>query len=389
LHCWGGFVVVSLALAASADAQQLAVDGSGRAFVVRTTASAVWLRSAAPGARFGTWRTVVGAGRGERVMDAGVATDGRGVAVVETARGLRMVTFGGKVVGSARGDFAASAVAPSGAAVVVTFRHRRDRRWRLEASVREPGARAFGAAQPLTRFIRRACCTSVSAAIGARGDAALTWSSTVRPSVWATTRARGGRFGRAQRLTASAASAPSAVVGANGTSAVTYSTQHVPLRASDGLQLHRSSGASRFGPAEHVDPGGGVTTGSVAIAPSGAITVAWIGGAHVHLSRAPTNGTLVPAAELGTDVSPRSLAVDADDSGRTVVAWAERAGARERATAAIEPATAAAFGAPHELGRPWRAVAPVEARLVPGGAVVLSTGRPTARRSALAVARLP
>ena len=39
----------------------------------------------------------------------------------------------------ARADFAASAVAPSGAAVVVWFRHRGARRWRLEAATREPG----------------------------------------------------------------------------------------------------------------------------------------------------------------------------------------------------------------------------------------------------------
>jgi hypothetical protein len=386
--------VVGLVLAASANAQQLAVDGSGRAFAVRTTASTVWVRSAAPGERFGAWRTVVRAGRDERVMDAGVAASGSGVAVLEDETTVRMMSFGGRLVGSARGDFAASAVAPSGAAVVVWFHHRDDGRWRLEASVRDAGAAAFGRSEPLTGFRRRACCTSVSAAIGARGDAVVTWSSTARPSVWAAARGRGGRFGRSQRLAASAADAPRAFVGAGGAAAVTYSTQHVPLQRSDGLQLHRATSGSRFGPAEHVNPGGGVTAGDVAVAPSGALTVVWLGAARVHVSRAAANGPLAPAAELGTNVSARGLAVDSDDAGRTVVAWSERAGRGERATAAISPAIGAPFGPPTALGRAWRAAEPRLARLIPtGGALVLWKGDryrgPVARRTTLAVTRLP
>jgi uncharacterized protein (DUF2237 family) len=403
LHWWGAFAVVGLVLAASsaAGADQLAVGESGRAFVVSPSAvdrsvgaASVRLRSAAPGGRFGPWRTVLRAGRDERVMDAGVAADGSGVAVLEGGTTVRMLTFGGRLVGSARGDFAAAAVAPTGAAIVVTFHHRSDRRWRLEASVRDTGAAAFGRSEPLTGFRRRACCTSVSAAIGAHGDAVVTWSSTARPSVWAAARGRGGRFGRAQRLAASAADAPRAFVGAGGAAAVTYSTQHVPLRRSDGLQLHRAMSGSRFGPAEHVNPGGGVTAGDVAVTPSGALTVVWIGEARVHVSRAAANGPLALTAEVGSNVSARGLAVDSDDAGRTVVAWSERAGRGERATASTSPATGAPFGPPAALGRAWRAAEPLLARLIPtGGALVLWTGNryrgPAARRTTLAVTRLP
>jgi hypothetical protein len=419
LHWWAGFVAVGLMVAASAGARagQLAVDGSGRAFVVTPSAadrsasfSSVRLRAAAPGARFGPWRTVLRAGRGERVMDAGVAADGSGVAFLQTrgrpGRAVRVVAFGARgrvatpVALSRSGgdaDFAASAIAGSGAAVVVWFRHRDDGRWRLEASIRGPRAASFGPGEPLSGFLRRACCTSVSAAIGERGDAVVTWSSTARPSVWAALRRPGRDFGRAQRLSAAASDAPRAVVGAGGTAAVIYSTQHVPLRSADGLQLHRAASATRLGSAEHVNPGGGVTIGDVAIAPDGALTVAWrdqVHGAHVHVSEARPAGPLAATAELGANVGSRTLAVDGDDGGRTVIAWSERAGRSERATAAIRPATGGPFGPPTPLGRPWRAAEPLLARLVPaGGALVLWKGDrytgPTARRTALAVARLP
>lgn len=419
LHWWAGFVVVGLMLAAStgAGADQVAVAGSGRAFVVTPSAadrsasfSSVRVRSAAPGGPFGPWRTVLQAGRGERVMDAGLAADGSGLAFLQSrarpGRSVRAVAFGARgrvarpVALSRSGgdaDFAASAVAGSGAAVVVWFRHRDDGRWRLEASTRGQRTAAFGPSEPLSGFLRRACCTSVSAAIGERGDAVVTWSSTARPSVWAALRRPGRGFGRAQRLSAAASDAPRAVVGAGGTAAVIYSAQHVPLRASDGLQLHRATTGASFGAAEHVNPGGGVTIGGVAIAPDGDLTVAWLDRVHgprVHVSEARAAGPLAATAELGANVSPRTLAVDIDEGGRAVIAWSERAGRGERATAAIRPATGAAFGPPTPLGRPWRAAEPRLARLVPtGGALVLWKGDrytgPTARRTALAVARLP
>lgn len=386
-----------LAAAARAEAGQLAVDGAGRAYLVHAQASSAQLRVAEPGRAFGPWRTMVRARDGERVVDAAVAADGSGLAVVKHGRSVRVVTLGGRPVGSSgagSADFAAAAVAPGGAGVVVWFRHHREGRWRLEAAVRAPGAGTFGRAQPLSSYIRRACCTSVSAAIGARGDAVVAWRSTARPSAWAALRRSSRGFGRAQRLTADAATAPLASAGADGTTAVLYSTQHVPLRAGDGLQLHRAL-AGRFGHAEHVNPGGGVTLADVAIAGNGAIAVGWLDRVHgdrVHLSEAPAGGALAVTAELGTAVSARAVAVDADATGRAVVAWTERAGAGERATAALRPAAGAPFGAPAALGRiDWRIAVPGRAALVPaGGALVLWTGeRTTARRSALAVARLP
>jgi len=397
-HLWSGFAVAALlsAAAASAEAGQLAVDGAGQAYLVHAQPSSAQLRVAAPGQAFAPWRTVVRARHGERVVDAAVAADGGGVAVLQRDRGVRVVTLTGRRVGSSgagSADFATVAVAPGGAAVVVWFRHHRDGRWRLEAAVRAPGASTFGRAQPLSRFIRRACCTTVSAAIGARGDAVVAWRSTARPSAWAALRRPARGFGRAQRLTADAASAPDASVGADGTAAVVYSTQHVPLRAGDGLQLHRAA-AARFGRAEHVNPGGGVTLAGVAISGNGAIAIAWLDRVHggrVHLSEAPPGGALAAAAELGTAVTPRAVAVDADATGRAVVSWTERAGAGERATAALRPAAGVPFAAPAKLGRiDWRTAVPGQAALVPeGGALVLWSGeRTTARRTTLAVARL-
>jgi hypothetical protein len=241
----------------------------------------------------------------------------------------------------------------------------------------------------------------VSAAIGERGDAVVTWSSSSRPAVWAALRAPGRAFRRAKRLARAASDAPKAVVGAGGIAAVIYSTQHVPRRAADGLQLRRTVGTNRFGAAEHVNPGGGVTNADAAITPSGQVTVAWtdqVHGPRVHVSQGRGTEPLAAVAELGTNATAHTLSVAADDDGRAVVAWSEgvtTAGAyREQATAALRQAGGATFGAPTALGRAWRAAEPVLARLVPaGGALVLWKGArydgPTARRSTLAVARLP
>jgi hypothetical protein len=391
-----GQIVATRAVPAS-----MAVDGAGRAFLV--TGGRV--RSAATGARFGSARTVVRASGGDRIVDAGVAAGGSGVIFVQDAdHEVLAASFGahGKartpvVVSEGTADFAASGVAPSGAAIVVWFRHREDRRWRLEASVREHGGAAFGPAEPLSGFVRRACCTNVSAAIGSRGDAIVTWSSTARASVWAALRRPGQSFHRARRLVAVAADAPRAFVGAGGAAAVIYSTQHVPRAAADGLQLRRSTSGGRFGPAEHVNPGGGLTIADVAITPSGDVSVAWadqVHGANVHLSEAAAGGPLCPTAELGTNAAPRRLALAVDD-GRAAVAWSERgaSGRRERVVGATRPARAAPFGPPAALGRRWRAAEPELVRLVPGGgALVLWTGSrygpPAARRTALAVTRL-
>jgi hypothetical protein len=390
-HRWARFAVAGIVLAAgdAASAQQLAVDRSGRAFVVDTSASSARVRSAAPGGPLGPWRTVVRAGESERVMDAGVSAGGRGIAVVQRGRTVRLLTFAGRLVGGGEADFAASAVAPSGAAIVVWFRHRDDRRWRLEASIRDAGARRFGAPQPLSPFIRRACCTTVSTAIGQRGRAVVTWTSTSRPAVWAALRGPGRRFGRAQRLAGGAADAPKAVVG--GVAAVLYSTQHVPLRPSDGLQLRRAT-SGRFGPAEHVNPGGGVTIAEAVVTAFSHVAVAWVDKVHgdrVHLSEARPGGPLAATAELGNDVSPRALAIDADDDGRAIVAWSERASAtREQITTATRSAGGAPFGPAAALGHAWPTAEPEQARLAPSGAVLLWK-HDTARRTALAVARLP
>jgi hypothetical protein len=380
----------------------LAVDDLGRAFLVTprprdgsAAFASVRVRSAAPGARFGRSRAMMRATRADRVADTGVDAAGRGVVVVESADRVG-VGQPAHAISPAGADFAASAVARTGAAVVVWFHHREGGRWRLEASVRDRGSAAFGRAQPVSRWVRRVCCTSVSAAIGERGDAAVTWSSTVRPAVWASLRRPGRRFGRPQRLSREAADIPKAVVGADGAAVVLYSTQHVPRRASDGLQVHRARSTGRFDAAEHVTSGGGVTIADAALAPSGALTVAWVDqvhGARVHVSEAPGDGPLTPVADLGTTVAQHGIAVANDDNGRAVVAWSERSAEGERPHAAIRPAAGATFGPPVALGRSWRAAEPELARLVPGGALVLWRGSrygpPAARRTALAVARLP
>jgi hypothetical protein len=398
----------------------LAVGRDGRAFVVSPSArpnsgtlSPVRRRSARPGAAFGPSRALVRSRAIDRPMDAGVAADGSGVIVLQSVhrgeRRVRVVAFGaGGDVGApvalsapgVRADFAAAAVAPSGAAVVVWFAHR-GARWRLEGATRAPGARGFGASQPLSAFVRRPCCTSVSVAIGERGDAVATWSSTARPAVWAALRHPGRGFRRPQRLSTNAADVPRAAVGAGGAAALVYSTQHVPLRASDGLQLHRATSVGLFGPAEHVNPAGGVTLGEPAVTAAGHVLVAWrdeVHGERVHLSEAGPGEPLTATAELGANVSAKRIALAADDDGHAVVAWSQRASTapvyRERAVAALRPALGAPFGPPVALGRPWRAAAPALARLVPGGGALVAWngaryGGAAQRRSALLVTRLP
>jgi hypothetical protein len=224
----------------------MAVDDAGRAVL----ATGARVRSAPPGSRFGRARTVMRPGPA-CVLDVGIAADGSGLVFVEgPGREVRAVPVGSRAPtgGSGSGaDFAAAALAPNGAAIVVWFRHRRGGRWRLEASVRERGASAFGRPEALSGFVRRACCTKVSAAIGARGDAVVTWRSTARASVCAWLRRPRRRLHGAQRLAASAPDDPN--VGAGGAAAVIYGTERVPPTAADGLQLRRAT-SDRFGPPE-------------------------------------------------------------------------------------------------------------------------------------------
>ena len=365
-------------------------------------------RSASPGGAFGASRVLMRSSARYRAVDAGVAGDGSGVIVAQGRRRVRAVAFDrtGRLdrpqalsAPGARADFAASAVAASGAAVVVWFRHR-GARWRLEAATREPNGARFGPSQPLSRFVRRPCCTTVSVSIGARGDAAATWTSTARPAVWAALRGAARRFGAPRLLARDASDAPGVVVGDGGAVAILYSTQHVPLRPADGLQLRRASAAGAFGPAEHVNPDGGVTIAGAAVTPAGRVLLAWrdqVHGPRVHLSEAAPGQPLAAVGELGADVSARPIAVAAADDGRAVVAWSQRvSGRREQAFAALRPAPAAtaAFATPVALGTARPAATIVLARLLPGaGALVAWNGArfgpPAQRRSALLVTRLP
>jgi hypothetical protein len=433
---WGAVVVLLAAgfpvtaraateqvIAARNVGADVGVEGDGRAFLVSPVAphssarlSSVRVRSAAPGALFGPWRTLLHTGRSDRAVDAAVAADGSGVIVLQSDtrphRRVRVVTFDaqgrvrpGVVVSRGdRADFAALAVARGGAAVVVWFRHRGARRWRLEAVVRQPGAAGFRPPQPLSRFMRRPCCTSVSVAIGDRGDAVATWRSTVRPAVWAALRKSGAEFRRPQRLAGESSDDPRAVMGAGGTAAIVYSVQRVPLRAGDGLRLHRAVSGGAFGAAENVNPRGGVTIGEVAVTPAGQVLVAWVdradseAGARVRVSEARPAGALVDSGEFGTKIAPRALAVAAEDDGRAVVAWSQRVSSEpsysEQAVAATRQGHAPGFGPGVALGQPWRTAEPSLARLVPGGgALVVWTGSrfgpPRLRRTALVVTRLP
>ena len=419
---------IALALAAAAPAgaapviaprdvsAALAVAGDGRAFVVSPSARpdsgtlpGVRRRSASPGHAFGASRVVMRSSAVDRAVDAGVAADGSGLVVVQSRRSVRAVAFdrSGRLgrpqalsAPSARADFAASAVAPSGAAVVVWFRHLGGR-WRLEAATREPKRARFGPPQALSNLVRLPCCTSVSVSIGARGDAAATWTSTARPAVWAALRGATRRFAAPRLLARDASDAPRAVVGDGGVVALTYSTQHVPLRAADGLQLRRASATGAFGPAEHVNSGGGVTIAGAAVTPAGRVLLAWrdqVHGARVHLTEAAPGQPHAAIGELGADVSAKPIAVAAADDGRAVVAWSERVSARrEQAFAARRPASAApapAFATAVALGTTWPAASIDLARLLPGGGALVAWngarfGPPAQRRSALLVTRLP
>ena len=411
-------------IATRAVGADVAVDDVGRAFVVspstrRAVGSlpSVRVRSAPPGEGFGPARMLMRSSRTARAVAAGVAADGRGVIVVQTlrraSRRVRVVTFtrhgrvGRPVTVSPRGgraDFAASAVARSGAAILVWFRHRSDRRWRLEAAVRAPGRAAFGAPQPVSAFTRRACCTSVSVGIGDRGDAVAAWTSTSRPGVWAAIRSPGRRFGRSQRVAESSSDVPSVIVGAGGAAVLIHAIQHVPRRAGDGLQLYRAAGGGVFGAAEQVDPGCGASSRDAVVTAAGRVLVACVDrgdeprGARVRIAEAGPGEPLVATGELGTNVTPERLAVAADDDGRAVVAWPQRVAAgppyREQGVAAMRRAHDAPFGAPVALGRPWSAAEPAVARLVPGGGALVAWtaaryGARAKRHAALVVTRLP
>jgi hypothetical protein len=400
---------------------QLAVDEAGRAFLVSPSARRdvrplpwVRLRAAAPHAGFGRPRTLVRSRRGDHAVDAGVAADGRGVVVLQSVRGgrrrVRVVAFGpapavGRPVAVSRGrgsaDFAASAVARGGAAVVTWFRHRSNRRWRLEAAIREPGARAFGRPVALSAFARRSCCTAVSVGIGANGAVVAAWSSTSRPGAWVALRGPGRGFRAPERVAVDATAVPRVVVGANGTAAVLYGVQHVPRRPADGPQLRRVASGGPLGAAEPVDPSCRASTAEAAVTPAGRVLVACVDepaasrSARVRVFEAGPGELLQASGDLGAHVVPRSLAVAADDHGRAVVAWAQRiAGGPQRAVAAMRGGRGAPFGAPVALGRPWTAADPLLGRLVRGGGalVVWRGSRPggaARRRAAIAVTRLP
>ena len=314
-------------IAAAAVEADVAVDDAGRAFVVSPSIRRdggsllpVRVRSAPPGAVFGPARLLMRSSRPDRALSAGVAADGRGVIVVQSlrraSRRVRVVTFtqqgrvGRPVTVSPRGgraDFAASAVARSGAAVVVWFRHRIDRRWRLEAAVRAPGRTAFGAPQRVSAFIQRACCTTVSVGIGDHGDAVAAWTSTSRPGVWAAARSPGRRFRRPQRLAEGTSDVPRVVVGAGGTAALIHAIQHVPRRVDDGLQLYRAVSGGAFGAAEQVDPACGASSAEVVATPAGRVLVACVDrgddprGARVRITEADPGEPLSATGELGTN----------------------------------------------------------------------------------------
>ncbi len=394
-------LLVLLALVSPAAAQaalvDLAVDHDGRAFLVSASRSAVRVRSAPPGGGFAPGTTLTR----DRAVSAAVASDGSGAVVVQRGRRVGVVTFGARghagapsVVSRGRtADFAASAVARRGAAVVVWFRHTRARRWRLEAAVRDPGAAAFGAPQPLSRFVRRACCTHVSVAIGDRGDVVAAWRSTLEPALWTSLRRPGESFQPRQRLAGDSSDDPKVAVGEDGTAAVLHSLQRVPLRAGDGLRLQRAAPGGAFGAPEVVNPGRGVTIGAAAITPAGRVSVAWVdhAGARVRLSESEPGAPLVETGAAGAGVAPRAVALAAADDGRAVVAWSQQVGDSEQAVAATRVTRAVEFSPPVALGSPSRLAEPRLARLVPGGGALVawagSEFRP--RNTVLAVTRVP
>ena len=372
----------------------MAVDHDGTAFLVSASRSAVRVRSAAPGAAFAPVATLR-----NRAVDTAVASDGSGAIVVQSGRSVRVVRFDARgrvaaprVVSRGRtADFAASAVARRGAAVVVWFRHTRARRWRLEAAVRDPGAAAFGAPQPLSRFVRRPCCTHVSVAIGDRGDVVAAWRSTSDPALWTSLRRPGESFQPSQRLAGDSSDEPKVAVGEDGTAAVLYSLQRVPVRADDGLRLQRAAPGGAFGAPEVVNPGRGMTIGEAAITPAGRVLVAWVDHARVRMSESEPAAPLVETGAVGADVAPRAVALAAADDGRAVVAWSRYVGTSEQAVAATRLTRAAVFGPPVALGSPRRLAEPRLARLVPGGGALVAWAGSDFRppNTVLAVTRVP
>ena len=151
-------------------------------------------------------------------------------------RSVRAVAFGpggrlGRALAlsapGARADFAASAVAPSGAAIVVWFRHGAPAgAWRprrvgrdARASAR-PGALGLRAPPVLHERVRfdrgaRRRRRDMDVDRAPRGMGGL--------------RAAGQRFHAPRLLARDASDAPRVVVGDGGAVALTYSTQHVPL----------------------------------------------------------------------------------------------------------------------------------------------------------------
>jgi hypothetical protein len=401
MHAQGATLQVITHRAAASD---MALDHDGTASLVISRRSVVWLRRAAPGAPFGPSKTLVR----DYAVDAAVAVDGSGAIAMQRARSVEVMTFGARgrvgrssVVSRRRtADFAALAVARGGAAIVVWFRHGRARRWRLEAAVRRPGARAFAAPEPLSRFLRLACCTHVSVALGERGDAVAVWRSTARPAVWASLRHAGDRFGPPQRLADDASDVPIAAAGADGTAAVMYSRQRVPARGGDGLRVHRAARDGVFGAAEIVNPGGGVTFGDAVVTPAGRLLVAWVdpSTARVGVSESAPMGPLVDAGSIATGAGPRAPVIAASDDGSAVVAWSQQVPSgpwySEQAMAATRAANGTAFGPAMALGSIWRVAEPRAVGLVAGGGALAAwsgsqfgPARPPGEL--LAVTRLP
>ncbi|MBE2315772.1 hypothetical protein DVA67_007280 [Solirubrobacter sp. CPCC 204708] len=394
-------------LLAATIPMDLAVDHTGRAFEVGRTSSSVAWRVAAPRESFGPWRTLLRLPAGQRPVRAALAEDGRGLIALHSGRapGRRVRVAGIDAAGrvgrlrtvtrGSRADLAALAVARGGAAVVVWYAHRPDGRWRLEAAARDPGDGAFGRPQAISPLQRVPCCTAVAAAIGDRGDVVLTWRSTLRPTAWAALRAAGARFRPPHRLAAESSDVPRAAIGADGTAAVVYSLQRVPLRPGDGLRLHRAPAGEPFGAAEVVNPGGGVTLGDVTVTRAGHTAVAWVepAGARVRLSEAGPGMPLSVAAVLGANAAPRAPVLAAGDDGRAVVAWTARAPSSrspdERVMAAQRVASPAGFGEPVALGEPWPSAAPRIVRLSPGARALVLWTRTGRRHSAHAVTRVP
>ena len=348
----------------------------------------------------------------DRAVDAGVAADGSGLIVVQSARGrprsVRAVAFGARGrLGRPHGALGARRprglrrvgrraqrrrgrrlVPPPRRALAPGGRDARARRRAVRPARAALGLRAPPVLHERVRLDRgarrrRRDMDLDGAPRGVGGAARRRAALPPRRSCWPATRAT-------RRGPSSATAARSALV---------YSTQHVPLRAADGLQLRRAPAAGAFGPAEHVNPGGGVTIAGAAVTTAGGVLLAWrdqVHGARVHLSEAAPGQPLAPIGELGADVSAKAIAVAAGDDGRAVVAWSQRVSARrERVLAALRPpATGAPFAAPVALGTAWPAAEAGPARLVPGGGALVAWnaarfGRPAQRRSALLVTRVP